>query len=103
MRVGRVAVLAVVLGAAAPPPGASSCSGCHGADAKGSTPGPDLTSGTWLWGDGSLASIKDVISKGVPSPKRYRSPMPPMGGAQLSADDLAAVSAFVWAVGHKSK
>ena len=30
MRVGGVAVLAVVLGAAAPPPGASSCSGCHG-------------------------------------------------------------------------
>jgi cytochrome subunit of sulfide dehydrogenase len=30
MRVGRVAVLAVVLGAAAPAPGTSSCSGCHG-------------------------------------------------------------------------
>ena len=30
MRVGGVAVLAVVLGAAAPPPGASSCTGCHG-------------------------------------------------------------------------
>ena len=30
MRAGGVAVLAVMLGAAAPPPGASSCSGCHG-------------------------------------------------------------------------
>ena len=30
MRRGGVAVLAVMLGAAAPPPGASSCSGCHG-------------------------------------------------------------------------
>ena len=30
MRVGGVAVLAMMLGAAAPPPGASSCSGCHG-------------------------------------------------------------------------
>jgi cytochrome c553 len=30
MRLGGVAVLAVMLGAAAPPPGASSCSGCHG-------------------------------------------------------------------------
>ena len=30
MRVAAGAMLAVLLGAAAPPPGASSCSGCHG-------------------------------------------------------------------------
>ncbi len=30
MRVGVVAVLTATLGAAPPPPGASSCSGCHG-------------------------------------------------------------------------
>ena len=30
MRAGGVAMLAVMLGAAAPPPGASGCSGCHG-------------------------------------------------------------------------
>jgi len=30
MRAGGVAMLALALGAAAPPPGASSCSGCHG-------------------------------------------------------------------------
>jgi cytochrome subunit of sulfide dehydrogenase len=29
MRVGGAAALAVMLGAASPPPGASSCSGCH--------------------------------------------------------------------------
>jgi cytochrome subunit of sulfide dehydrogenase len=29
MRVGRIAALAMMLGAAAPPPGASNCSGCH--------------------------------------------------------------------------
>jgi sulfide dehydrogenase cytochrome subunit len=39
MKVGGVAVLAVVLGAASPPPGASSCSGCHG----GVAPLPVLT------------------------------------------------------------
>jgi len=79
------------------------CGGCHGQEAKGSTLGPDLTTGTWLWGDGSLASISDTIAKGVPSPKKARSPMPPMGGLQLSADDLAAVSAYVWSVGHRPK
>jgi sulfide dehydrogenase cytochrome subunit len=30
MRFGCAVSLAVILGAAAPPPGASSCSGCHG-------------------------------------------------------------------------
>ncbi len=82
---------------------AGACASCHGSDAKGTPLAPDLTSGTWLWGDGGLASITDVIAKGVPQPKRYRSPMPPMGGAQLSQGDLAAVAAYVWAVGHQAK
>jgi glucose/arabinose dehydrogenase/cytochrome c5 len=81
----------------------ATCSACHGPDATGSAVGPDLTRGTWLWSDGSLSGIHDTIAKGVPAPKQYRSPMPPMGGSQLSAEDLAAVSAYVWAVGHAPK
>jgi len=27
--------------------------------------------------------------------------MPPMGGAQLSQADLAALSDYVWAIGHQ--
>jgi glucose/arabinose dehydrogenase len=54
-------------------------------------------------GDGGLASITDTIAKGVPAPRKARSPMPPMGGLQLSPDDLAAVSAYVWSIGHKPK
>ncbi|HXA40053.1 MAG TPA: c-type cytochrome [Phenylobacterium sp.] len=80
-----------------------SCGACHGKDAAGGSIGPPLTTGSPLWTDGSLAQITDLISKGVPAPKQYRSPMPPMGGAQLSPDDLAAVSAYVWAVGHQPK
>jgi glucose/arabinose dehydrogenase/cytochrome c5 len=80
-----------------------SCAACHGQDAAGGPIGPPLNTGSPLWTDGSLASITDLISKGVPAPKQYRSPMPPMGGAGLSPDDLAAVSAYVWAVGHQKK
>jgi mono/diheme cytochrome c family protein len=80
----------------------AACAACHGADAKGTPLGPDLTAGTWLWSDGSLQALRDTIQKGVPAPKRYRSAMPPMGGAQLSDSDLAAVTAYVWAVGHKA-
>jgi len=80
--------------------GGGTCSGCHGSDAKGTPMGPDLTSGSWLWGDGSLKSIKTTIEKGVTTPKKFGGAMPPMGGAQLSPKEVAAVSAYVWAVGH---
>src|SRR5450432_1021980 len=47
------------------------CSGCHGSDAKGSPVGADLTNGTWLWSDGSLAGIKKSIADGVSTPKKH--------------------------------
>jgi glucose/arabinose dehydrogenase/cytochrome c5 len=102
----------------APPPGATqaqvdlgakifsgevagaTCAGCHGADGIGTPVGPDLTSGKWLWGDGTLASITDTITNGVPEPKQHPGAMPPMGGVELSKDEVAAVSAYVWALGH---
>jgi mono/diheme cytochrome c family protein len=37
----------------------------------------------------------------VPRPKNYGSPMPPMGGAELSPSQLSAVAAYVWALGHR--
>ncbi len=78
------------------------CAGCHGTDAKGSPLGPDLTSGKWLWGDGSLAAITHTIADGVPKPKRYGAPMPPKGGAELSPPQLSALADYVWALGHAS-
>jgi glucose/arabinose dehydrogenase/mono/diheme cytochrome c family protein len=80
--------------------GSATCAGCHGSNARGTPLGPDLTSGRWLWGDGSLAAITHTIEEGVATPKEYRSPMPPMGGPQLSKQDLDAVAAYVWALGH---
>ena len=80
--------------------GGASCAGCHAANATGSPLGPNLTSGKWLWSDGSYAGILKTIREGVPNPKEYRSPMPPMGGAELTTDQLAAVAAYVWALSH---
>ena len=76
------------------------CSGCHGSDAKGTSVGPDLTNGIWVWGDGSLGAITKTVTDGVPRPRNYTGVMPPKGGAQLSDADVAAVSAYVWAIGH---
>jgi glucose/arabinose dehydrogenase/cytochrome c5 len=79
------------------------CAGCHGSDGKGTPVGPDLTSGKWLWGDGSLASIRKAIEDGVAMPKQYRQAMPAMGGAQLSSDQVRDIAAYVWAVGHPGR
>ena len=78
------------------------CAGCHGTDAKGSALGPDLTSGKWLWGDGSIGAIAHTITVGVPHPKEYGSAMPPMGGAQLSSSQASALAAYLWALSHRS-
>ena len=76
------------------------CAGCHGSEGKGTPLGPDLTAGKWLWSDGSLSGIERTIRHGVPSPRQYRSPMPAMGGAQLDRQQLSAVAAYVWGLGH---
>src|SRR6202522_3290368 len=76
--------------------GGAACTGCHGAKGTGSVLGPDLTKKSWLWSDGSFAGILKVITDGVPQPKRFRSPMPPMGGAELAADQASALAAYVW-------
>ncbi|HEV2495325.1 MAG TPA: c-type cytochrome [Terriglobia bacterium] len=80
--------------------GGAACAACHGANATGSPLGPNLTAKKWLWSDGSYAGILKMIKEGVPHPKEYRSPMPPMGGAQLTPDQLSAVAAYVWSLSH---
>jgi len=80
--------------------GAAPCTGCHGQAGEGTPLGPALRAHTWLWSDGSYAGIEHTIGTGVAVPKQYRSAMPAMGGAQLSAEQLAAVAAYVWALGH---
>jgi glucose/arabinose dehydrogenase/mono/diheme cytochrome c family protein len=80
--------------------GGASCAGCHGSSGKGSPLGPDLTDTKWLWSDGSYSGIAKTITDGVMQPKEYRSPMPPMGGAQLTPDQVSALAAYVWALSH---
>ena len=78
------------------------CAGCHGDNAKGTPLAPDLTANKWLWGDGSYNSIVKTIREGVASPKQHTGVMPPMGGAQLTPAQVAAVGAYVFALSHPS-
>jgi mono/diheme cytochrome c family protein len=81
--------------------GGATCTGCHGADASGTPLGPNLTGKQWIWGDGSYPAITKTIATGVLQPKKYRAPMPPMGGAQLTGDQVSAVGAYIWALSHQ--
>jgi glucose/arabinose dehydrogenase/cytochrome c5 len=82
--------------------GGAPCTGCHGESGAGSPLGPDLTDKKWLWSDGSYAGIAKTITDGVLQPKEYRSPMPPLGGAQLTPDQVSALAAYVWGLSHKA-
>ena len=46
--------------------------------------------------------IARTIADGVPNPKNYRGPMPPAGGAELSAAEISAVADYVWALSHRN-
>jgi glucose/arabinose dehydrogenase/mono/diheme cytochrome c family protein len=81
--------------------GGATCAGCHGVNAAGTPLGPDLTDSHWIWSDGSYPAIAKTIAAGVPQPKQYRSAMPPMGGAQLTPEQVSAVAAYVWALSHR--
>lgn len=76
--------------------GGAGCTGCHGEDGKGTTLGPNLADHEWLWSDGSLQGIATTIRQGVAQPKQFRAPMPAMGGAQLTAEQVSALAAYVW-------
>jgi len=78
--------------------GGAACTGCHGSGATGTPLGPDLTGNRWFWSDGSATGIAATVRVGVMHPKNYRAPMPPMGGARLTADQVSAVAAYVWAL-----
>lgn len=75
------------------------CYTCHGPDAKGTQLAPNLTDSEWLNIDGTFESIQRNVKTGVPQPKQHPAPMPAMGGATLSDDQIRQVSAYVWSLG----
>lgn len=86
---------------------ARSCVRCHGADAKGATNGPDLTTGKFLHVNGSYDDFVRIITTGVPAEsikvKTHPFAMRPRGGQQptLTDDEVKAIAAFVYSLNHK--
>lgn len=78
--------------------GAGNCFACHGPGATGTQVAPNLTDATWLNIDGSYGAIIALVRSGVPHPKQYPASMPPMGGAQLTGEEVCAVAAYVYSL-----
>jgi len=75
------------------------CAACHGPDAKGTQLAPDLTDSEWLDIDGTYPAIAQNIKTGVPQPKQYPAPMPPMGGGNFTDQQVNQLAAYVWSLG----
>jgi mono/diheme cytochrome c family protein len=81
--------------------GQGRCFKCHGSDAKGTAKAPGLTAPKkWININGNYEQIVQVVTNGVPEPKEHSSPMPAKGKANLSDDEVHAVSAYVWSISH---
>lgn len=76
------------------------CFTCHGAAGAGGPLAPALNDANWLNIDGGFASIQQVVKAGVPQPKESPAPMPAMGGAQLTDQQVAQVAAYVYSISH---
>ncbi|HWV58680.1 MAG TPA: c-type cytochrome [Longimicrobiales bacterium] len=77
----------------------TTCFTCHGPTGTGTALAPNLTAGEWLnTEEGTLEQIQQVVRNGVAQPKQFPAPMPPMGGAQLTDQQIEAVSAYVYSI-----
>lgn len=77
--------------------GKGNCHVCHGNDAKGTPLAPDLTDSTWIQFDSrpTLEQLKKLIRDGVAVPKSHPAPMPAMGGASLSDEEITELAQYV--------
>jgi len=78
------------------------CWSCHQQNGVGGPLAPALNDTVWINIDGSYDAILKTIHTGVPQPKQHPSPMPPMGGAQLTEDQMKALAAYVYSISHRA-
>jgi hypothetical protein len=49
------------------------------------------------------SSALSRVTNGVPNPKQHPGPMPPLGGAQRTPEQVRAVAAYVYSLSHPTK
>lgn len=81
--------------------GQGTCHACHGPNATGTQLAPDLTDDEWInISSPTIDELTNVIKTGVPQPKEHPGPMPPMGGANLTDEQVRALAAYVLTLGQ---
>jgi mono/diheme cytochrome c family protein len=81
--------------------GKGNCYACHGSNAQGAV-GPNLTDAEWIHSDGSYDAIVKQITTGVAKEESKSGiAMPAKGGSSISDDEVKAVAAYVYSLGHK--
>lgn len=78
------------------------CATCHGPNGAG-VPGlgSNLTDGEWLHSDGSVEGIAATVTEGVSAAQSSSGvPMMPRGGSSINDEQVRAVAAYVWTLGH---
>lgn len=77
--------------------GKGNCFTCHGREAKGTALAPDLTDDGWVNFDArpTQDELETLVREGVSKPVQHPAPMPAMGGARLSDEEVAQVAAYV--------
>jgi len=79
------------------------CFTCHGQNGIGTPLAPNLTDQEWVnlaGGPDLYEQIVQNVITGVPQPKEHPAPMPPMGGAQLTDEQVRAVAAYVYSLSN---
>ncbi|MFO7894120.1 MAG: cytochrome c [Longimicrobiales bacterium] len=80
--------------------GQGGCHACHNPQATGTQLAPDLTDDEWInISSRDFEEIVSVINTGVSQPVEHPGPMPPMGGANLNAEQVEALAAYIVSLG----
>lgn len=80
--------------------GTAGCAACHGPDARGTPLAPNLHDETWLnVSSRNYQEIIQLIRTGVDDPREAPAPMPPMGGANLTDEQVNQLAAYVVSLG----
>lgn len=76
--------------------GRGGCQACHGQGGSGGMLGPNLTDDQWLHvAAPDVPALASVIRAGVADPVEYPGPMPAMGGASLTEEQIEALAGYV--------
>lgn len=78
----------------------STCSACHGPAGAGTPAGPSLNDASWIHISGAFDEIVSLIQTGVPTPREFPAPMPPLGGGNFDDEQVRAIAAYVFALTH---